>query len=67
MSAYQSTEAILKKTADTVTADAKADTDPGAVTVDDLANMSPDRLRAFLNSGAASHLGIGAPRSSRRR
>jgi hypothetical protein len=63
---YLTKEQIIEQQVATVAADAKADTDPGAVDDDDLAHMSPDKLRAFLNSGHAARLGIGAPRGTRR-
>ena len=67
MAAYQTAEQMIASQQRTAEADALADSDPSAVTAADLAAMSDAKRSAFLASGAAAHLGIGAPRHPRRR
>ena len=67
MTTYMSAAEILERQQRTAAADAKASTDPSSVTEADLKDMSPETLTGLMNSGKLTHLGIGAPRGTRRR
>lgn len=65
MTAYKSTEQILAEQQRTAEADAKAAADPASLDAEDLKHVSPHTLSSLMNAGLP-HLGIGAPRQTRR-
>lgn len=67
MTTYMSTAEILERQQRTAAADAKAGADPSSITNADLKDLSPETLTGLMNDGKLVHLGIGAPRGTRRR
>ena len=65
MTTYKSTEQILAEQVRTADADAKARADPASLTAEDLKHVSDNTLSGLMAAGLP-HLGIGAPRTTRR-
>jgi hypothetical protein len=65
MTTYRTVEQILAAQQRTAEADAKAASDRTSLTAEDLKYLSEDALGDVMKSGLP-HLGIGAPRQTRR-